>query len=404
MVDLDQFSSYKYLITTAYMGFGHLRAAHNIASYGNSPILRVDQSPYTSGVDEFVWRVSQAVHTYGSRDKEGKNKFFYYWFENTMAIPENGAPPSLGPSKFIHMMQKLGAGDRLFKVLDGGHPTLLHTFYMPAMLSAYHEYSGKNFLLLCDTDFHRVWVPVDPKRYNLKYCVPIPSSADRLFSYGVERSQVYVTGFPLPMANTGGRDLRVAEHDFDIRRLRLNADSSLPMTIMFPFSGAGAYANVLADLVKSIHEDLKEGSLRLIVSCGNNEHALESAENLFINYGIEELEFAEIMFEDDVFAAFDKFNSALKSTDVMITKPSEMIFYAALGIPLVFLPPIGAHEEKNRDYLFENECAVNMVPSTDFPRWLEKSRRRGFLQELAENGFTRLSKNGSVAIDELLSS
>jgi hypothetical protein len=404
MINLDQFSDHKYLITTAYMGFGHLRAAHNIASYRNSPILRVDQPPYTSGIDEFVWKASQSIHTYGSRDRESKIKFFYSWFESLMEIPENGSTPSLGPSKFVQTMQKLGAGEKLFKHLDGSHPTLLHTFYLPAMLSVYHKYSGKNFLLLCDTDFHRVWVPVEPKNYDLKYCVPIPSSVDRLVSYGVERSQVYVTGFPLPMANTGGRDLRVAERDFDIRKLRLKADSNLPMTIMFPFSGAGAYSNVLADLVKAIHEELKEGSLRLIVSCGNNEHALESAENLFINYGIEELEFAEIMFEDDVFVAFDKFNSALKSTDVIITKPSEMVFYVALGIPLVFLPPIGAHEEKNRDYLFENECAVNMVPSTDFPRWLEKSRRRGFLQELAENGFTRLPKNGSVAIDELLRS
>ena len=114
------------------------------------------------------------------------------------------------------------------------------------------------------------------------------------------------------------------------------------------------------------------------------------------------MEFAEIMFDENLFAAFDEFNSALNATDVMITKPSEMVFYAALGIPLVFLPPIGAHEEKNREYLFENSCAVNMVPSTDFPRWLEKSRRRGFLLELAENGFTKLPKNGSVAIDELL--
>ncbi len=386
------------------MGFGHLRAAHNIASFSKSPVLRVDESPYLNGIDDFVWKSGQFFHTHASRDKESKVKFFYNWFESMMAIPENGAPPSLGPSKFVRTMQKLGAGDKLFKVLDASNPALLHTFYLPAMLSVYHGYRGKNFLLLCDTDFHRVWVPVDPGKHDLKYCVPIPSSADRLVSYGVKKEKIFVTGFPLPQANTGGRDLRMLERDFDARKARLKSDSTLPLTIIFPFSGAGAYSNMLADLVKSILEDLKEGSLRLIVSCGNNEHALRKAENLFINYGIEELEFAEIMFEKDLFAAFDEFNAALKSADVMITKPSEMIFYAALGIPLVFLPPIGAHEEKNRDYLFENNCAVNMVPATDFPRWLEKSRRKGLLLELAENGFTNLPKNGSVAIDELIRS
>lgn len=384
------------------MGFGHLRAAHNIASYSKSPILRVDQPPYTNGVDNFLWKSSQSIHTYGSRDKESKNRLFYNWFEKLMAIPENGTPPSLGPSKFVRTMHKLGAGDRLFKLLNESKPTLLHTFYLPAMLLAYHGYRGKNFLLLCDTDFHRVWTPIDPEKYDLNYCVPILSSADRLNSYGVKRKNIFVTGFPLPMADTGGRDLRLLERDFDARKVRLESNSTLPLTIMFPFSGAGAYSNLLADLVKSIIEDLKEGSLRLVVSCGNNTHALRSAENLFINYGIEDLEFAEIMFDNDLFAAFDEFNAALKSTDVIITKPSEMIFYAALGIPLIFLPPIGAHEEKNRDYIFENNCGVNMVPSSDFPRWLEKSRRKGFLLELAENGFIKLPKNGSVAIDEIV--
>ncbi len=402
MMTSEKLSGYKYLITTAYMGFGHLRAAHNIASYGKCPILRVDQPPYTNHVDDFLWKSSQAIHTHASRDKESKIGFFYNWFESLMAIPENGTPPSLGPSKFVHVMQKLGAGDKLFKEFDETNPTLFHTFYLPAMLSAYHGYRGKDFLLLCDTDFHRVWAPIDPEKYDLKYCVPISSSADRLISYGVEKEKIFVTGFPLPNINTGGHDLRVSERDFDARRMRLKADSNSPLTIMFPFSGAGAYSNLLSDLVKSIHEDLKEGSLRLIVSCGNNTHALRSAENLFINYGIEDLEYAEIIFENDIFAAFDRFNSALKSSDVIITKPSEMVFYAALGIPLIFLPPIGAHEEKNRDYIFENNCGVNMVPSSDFPRWLEKSRRKGLLLELADKGFTSLPKNGSVVIDELV--
>jgi UDP-N-acetylglucosamine:LPS N-acetylglucosamine transferase len=384
------------------MGFGHLRAAHNIASQSRSPILRVDRDPYMNGIDEFLWKSSQFIHTYGSRDKESNGKFLYSWFERTMAIPENGVPPPLGPSRFVKTMWKFGAGDKLFETLSRDNPTLLHTFYLPAILAMYHGYRGKSFLLLCDTDFHRVWAPIDPGKYDLRYCVPISSSADRLISYGVNKEKIFVTGFPLPSINTGGRDLRVLEREFDFRKSRLERDSTAPLTIMFPFSGAGAYSNVLADLVKSIHEDLKEGSLRLIVSCGDSMHALRSAENLFVNYGIEESEFAEIMFREDIFAAFDEFNLALRSTDVMITKPSEMVFYGALGIPLVFLPPIGAHEEKNRDYLFSNECAVNMVPSTDFPRWLERSRRKGLLLELAENGFTRLPKNGGTAIDELL--
>jgi hypothetical protein len=402
MLTSEELSAYRYLITTAFMGFGHLRAAHNLSSYGKSPILRVDRPPFTNSADDFVWKYSQAIHTHGSRDKESRNKFFYNWFESLMALPENGTAPPLGPSKFVRTLYKCGIGKKLFRLFEESNPALLHTFYLSAMLLEYHGYRGKNFLLLCDTDFHRVWAPMDPEKHDLNYCVPISASADRLVSYGVRREKIFVTGFPLPAVSTGGRDLRVSERDFEVRKGRLKSDSTLPLTIMFPFSGAGTYSNVLADLIKSIHEDLKEGNLRLIVSCGNNVHALKNAENLFVNYGIEDLEFAEIVFEKDIFTAFDKFNSALKSSDVIITKPSEMVFYAALGIPLIFLPPIGAHEAKNRNYIFENECAVNMVPASDFPRWIEKSRRKGLLLELAENGFTRLPKNGGAVIDELV--
>ena len=269
------------------------------------------------------------------------------------------------------------------------------------MLSVYHGYHGKNFLLICDTDFHRVWAPLHAGNNNLNYFVPIGKSADRLVSYGIQKGKIFVTGFPLPEANTGGENLKMVEYDFNVRKTRLRSDSTSPFTIMFPFSGAGVYSNVLADLVKSILDELREGKLRLIVSCGDNEHALKSAENLFINYGIEELDYAEISFDNDLFAAFDKFNSALKSTDVIITKPSEMVFYAALGIPLLFLAPIGAHEAANRNYLIENNCAVDMVELSDFVSWLEKSRYDGTLLELAENGFNKLPKNGSATIDEL---
>jgi UDP-N-acetylglucosamine:LPS N-acetylglucosamine transferase len=392
------FSEHRYVITTAYMGFGHLRAAHNIASYGKAPILRVDQAPYTNIVDRFIWKVSQSIHTYGSRDKEKRINLLYKWFEDLMVISEDGVPPSLGASRFIRTMQRLGAGRKFLSAIGEKTPTLVHTFYMPAMLSAYHGYTGKKFLILCDTDFHRVWAPLEPRKYDLNYCVPISSSADRLISYGVKKEQIFVTGFPLPVANTGKDSF---EHDFNVRKSRLKSDSALPLTIMFPFSGAGAYSKMLADLVKSLLEKLREGSLRLIVSCGNNKYALKAAENLFINYGIEELEFIEIIFHEDIFAAFDEFNQALKSTDVMITKPSELVFYAALGIPLIFLPPIGAHEERNRKYLLTNGCAVDMVSPSDFPQWIERSRRADLLLDLAENGFNKLPKNGSAAIDEL---
>ncbi|MCL5267305.1 MAG: hypothetical protein M1469_04280 [Bacteroidetes bacterium] len=392
----------KYIITSALMGFGHLRAAHNVSSVSGAPVVRVDRKPFVNVVDEFVWNGAQRIHTYASRDAESKNRLLYDWFEGLMTIQEDHKPPSLAGSRFVHFLKDLGVGGRFFNSLNRDYPALLHTFYLQAMISVYRRYPGRNYLLLCDTDFHRVWVPISPNEGNIVYMVPVPKSADRLISYGVPPDRIHITGFPLPSVNTGPRDLGTLISDFEIRKRRLKRDSTVPLTIMFPFSGAGAYSNVLAELVKTLLDHLRDGNLRLIVSCGDNEHALRNAENLFVNYGLDECEFAEIIFEKNLFDSFDKFNFALKSVDMIITKPSEMVFYAALGIPMVFLPPIGDHEARNREYLIDNKCAVDMATIRDFPGWLNESRKTGQLLELAEMGFQNLPKTGSFEIDQLV--
>ena len=45
------------------------------------------------------------------------------------------------------------------------------------------------------------------------------------------------------------------------------------------------------------------------------------------------------------------FNALMRETDVLWTKPSELCFYAGLGIPIVMSPPLGAHEEHNQTAL-----------------------------------------------------
>ncbi len=401
MTDLP--SEAKYIITTALMGFGHLRAAHNISSLSGAPVIRVDRDPYVKRVDKLVWSAAQHVHTYASRDAESRNRIVYNWFESAMRIPGDHQSPSMTGSRFIFLLEKLGMGKAFLRAFDGRSPALLHTFYLEAMLSVYRGYPGRNYLLLCDTDFHRVWAPVDPVNRKIEYMVPMTKSADRLVSYGVPANRIHVTGFPLPPACTGTRNLMTLQSNFEIRRRRLSRNSTVPLTVMFPFSGAGAYSNVLADLVKTLLDRIRVGRIRLIVSCGDNEAAYGNAENLFVNYGLDECEYAEIMYDRNLFDSFDRFNEALKSVDLMITKPGEIIFYAALGIPMVFLPPIGAHEAANRDYLLGNKCAVEMGAVSDFARWLEESRRSERLLTLAEMGYRNLPKTGTFEVDEIVS-
>jgi hypothetical protein len=392
----------KYIITTALMGFGHMRAAHNIAGYGHAAVVRVDREPYVGRVDKIIWNGAQGTHTQASREADGKNKLLYNWFEGILRIPEGNTPPSMAASKFVHVLDKFGMGRPFFDSLDGQVPSLLHTFYLHAMFSVYRKYPGKNFLLLCDTDFHRVWVPVDPKAGNIEYMVPISKSADRLVSYGVRPERIHVTGFPLPVADTGAKDMHTLVSALDARKGRLRRDSKAPLSIMFPFSGSGAYFNAFEELVKSMFGQIKDGSLRLVVSCGDNDKVFADVERLFNRYGLYDSEQVQIIFDEDIFHSFDLFNEALKSTDLVITKPSEMVFYAALGIPMLFLPPIGAHEAGNREYLIDNGCAVDLPEISGFPKWLAENRTNERLLSLAEMGYRNLPKTGAFDIHELV--
>ena len=51
-----------FYITTALMGYGHLRAADNVAGLGRGRLVRVDRPPFTSLVDVTVWKSSQDLY------------------------------------------------------------------------------------------------------------------------------------------------------------------------------------------------------------------------------------------------------------------------------------------------------------------------------------------------------
>jgi hypothetical protein len=87
-------------------------------------------------------------------------------------------------------------------------------------------------------------------------------------------------------------------------------------------------------------------------------------------------------------------------TDALWTKPSELSFYAALGLPLVFASPVGVHERYNRRWVRESGAgAVQRDPSAAW-QWLSDWLEDGTLAGAAWSGFTRLPKHGLYRILE----
>ena len=395
-------TSSRYLITTAFMGFGHLRAAHNLASLGNGSVVRVDREPLVSLVDKFVWNVAQKVHTFGSLDAESRNRFLFQRFDELMKLPDDHTPPSRRAAEFIFALNKVGVWKNFSDSLAWRTAPVIHTFYLPAMVSVYRDFRGANFLLLCDADFHRVWVPRDAKGANLKYFVPLARSADRLVSYGVDRDKIFVTGFPLPVSLTGDGNREESLSDFEMRCKRLTPNSGAQLTVMFSFSGAGAYSSMLADLISNMADDLKEERVRIIVSCGSNANALQNTLTILSRFGVAGLPVVQTIYDDNLYRAFDKFNAALKDTDVMITKPGELVFYAALGLPMILLRPIGGHEGGNRSYLLIEEAALDIERPDNFSEWLHEKHRTGKLLALAHHGYERIPRYGTTEIDKII--
>ena len=98
---------------------------------------------------------------------------------------------------------------------------------------------------------------------------------------------------------------------------------------------------------------------------------------------------------DDYFRAC---NALLAEADVLWTKPSEMTFFAALGLPLVLAPPVGVQEVYNRRWAIEAGAAVEQRETRAAGDWLAEWLEDGTLAGAAWNGFTRLPTRGLFRI------
>jgi len=219
-------------------------------------------------------------------------------------------------------------------------------------------------------------------------------------SYGVAHGRIIVTGFPLPVANTGGRDLDVLQSDLRARLERLSPQSGSPLRLVFALSGAGCYLILLKTLIRELLPELRSGKLTLRIAAGDNRKAKAEIESHLAALNARDAEGVTILYSPDLLEAFALFNRALRESDLLITKPGELVFYAALGIPQVLLPPVGKHEFKNRAYLMENSAALDLPGAESVGTCLLAQRANGAWRRAAESAYERLPKLGTFAIND----
>lgn len=424
-------------VVSVLMGLGHIRAAYPLRYFSQQEVLIYGSRLVTPRKEHKIWRKIKKMYYLVSRAGSipiiGK-----YILAPMLALQriepyypvKDRSKPNLAVKYLHYLVRKRGLCSALYERAQNHDTHMVHTFYATAIaLEIDDRFIHNNFLLICDTDFNRVWVPPRPAESKIKYLAPCTQVKKRLLTYGIPEDNIFLTGFPLPKENIGSKEnLEILKGDLWKRLLRLDPtdkffafhrpsvfhwlnQDKLPInrekhfTLMFAVGGSGAQVNMIEKILKSLKKRLENGDIRVYLSGGIQKRVFEK-----ILYYLNILEMSHlleksihIIFDIDVYKYLDKFNQSLRDTDVLWTKPSELSFYCGLGIPIIIAPPIGTHEELNRRWLQEIHAGIDPAGALEYTHeWLFDLRENGRLAEAAWDGFLKVRKLGTYKIEELV--
>jgi len=97
-----------------------------------------------------------------------------------------------------------------------------------------------------------------------------------------------------------------------------------------------------------------------------------------------------------------RLSPVLAEADVLWTKPSELTFFAGLGLPLLLAPSLGRHEEHNARTVLRRGAALRAEAARDAERWLPALLSDGRLAAAAWAGWKRMPSHGTRRILALL--
>jgi hypothetical protein len=415
------------IVVAVEMGYGHLRAARPLADALHQRVLHVDRAPLAGAEEQRLW----------ARVRRG-----YEWISRVSQIPLAGGPlrlaldrmtsiPRLHPYRDLSapthgvvtldrlVRQNLGQG--LVEELRRTGAPLLTTFYSPAIVA---DRAGLDriFCVVTDTDVNRIWAPLDPVRTRIQYLAPTHQVVRRLRSYGVPAARITVTGFPLPESLVGGPSLAAAGRNLAARLVRLDPEGEFrrehseelarflgplpaeehgrPPTLVYAVGGAGAQAALSRSFLPGMRRLVEEGRLRIALVAGVRPEVADLFREALHEARLEGAlgSGVEILLEPDFDAYYDAFNALLARADVLWTKPSELCFYAALGLPLVLARPVGVHERHNRRWVREAGAGVKQREARFAAEWLSDMLADGSLAGAAWAGFMRLPKFGLARV------
>ncbi|HEY2744619.1 MAG TPA: hypothetical protein VGL86_08350 [Polyangia bacterium] len=422
-------------IVAVEMGYGHLRPAHALAELIGGEVLKADEPPLAGANEQRTW---------------ARTRFHYETLTRLSQLPLIGGAlsPLLGvltsipplypardlsnPTWPVHLVERMassGIGRGLVEHLRRTGTPLLTTFFVPALIADRAADLPESASICCvvtDSDINRVWAPMHPRTTRIQYFAPSTRVVRRLIAYGVPKERITLTGFPLPHELLGGPALPIAKANLLRRLARLDGDGIFrrhfgdevertvgplpaadgPPRVAFAVGGAGAQAELADRFLPSLAPVLRAGRLQLTLIAGVRREVADRFRRAIDHAGLGSLvgNGVEILHAPDLPAYFRAFNHALADVDALWTKPSELAFFAALGLGIVFSPAVGEHEWRNARWAMEHGAALRQHQPEGAAHWLADWLADGTLAQAAWSGFRSLPKQGLYEIAATFSS
>ena len=414
------------------MGYGHQRAAYPLKDIAYERILTANSDKVNTKHEKKMWNNTQWMYEWLSKMNAipliGKLLFgIYYKLSNISPFYpfRDLSKPTLSVFYMCHLMKK-GLGKSVIEYCKKKNIPFITTFYLPALFADHHGIKDV-YLVVTDTDINRAWVPREPKRTKIKFLAPTHHTAQRLLEYGVPEKNIFAVGFPLPKENLGGESLKILKKDLgrrlpnlDPQRIFLNqyrahikrhigkqnykTKPSRPLTLTYNVGGAGAQSEIGIQIINSLRKKIANGEVIVNLVAGTHLDITEFFHQKIKDIGMHDEigKGIKIIYSLDKHEYFALFNELLRETDILWTKPSELSFYTALGLPLILTPPIGAQEVFNRKWLLDIGSAFMQGDPRYTHEWLFDHIEAGRVAEAAWEGFMETPKLGTYNIEHLI--
>jgi len=416
-------------VVSATMGYGHQRAVNPLKEIAEQDIITVGANKDASKNEAKLWKRVLGAYEFISRAKGIPligNPIFNI-LETFLHIPAFYPMRDLSYSTFqVNLLKssiEKGLCASMLEIIRTKSLPIVTSFYAPAIAAEMNGYQPV-YCIICDADLNRVWVAKEPWESNIVYFAPCGKAAQRLKAYGVPDERIFITGFPLPKELVGGVDMPVLKKNLGERLIHLDPDNKFrsrheknvtyflgaenyktsaqrKLTITYSVGGAGAQKEIGGAIAGSLKKRILANQVKLVLVAGIKPVVRDYFLEIKKSFGADDTQI-QVVFADTLDEYFTAFNNIIKTTDILWTKPSELSFYCALGIPIIMTPPIGSQEKFNSKWLFEVQAAIKQEDPAYTDQWLFEYLQNGWLADAAWSGFLKVRKLGTYKIVEIL--